>query len=347
MTHLLELSADELRAWLTERGQPAYRAQQIRRGAFERRAGSFDDMTDLPKALRAQLADAMQFFSAAVAAHRTAADGSEKLLLELRDGERIECVVLRDDKGHCNLCLSSQVGCGMGCAFCASGLEGIVRNLTHGEIIEQMLQAQRVLRGDERLSHIVVMGTGEPLANLDAVLAALDVAHHDLGISARRITISTVGLPKGIRRLAELDCQYHLAVSLHAPDDELRNQLVPANRAVGIAPLLAAADEYFERTGRRVTYEYVLLGDVNDRPEHARRLVALLRGRPSLVNLIPFNAVDGLPYRTPSAQAVDEFAAILTRGTLNVEVRRRKGDEIDAACGQLRRSCKPKTAAGE
>ena len=255
----------------------------------------------------------------------------------------------------------------MGCAFCATGLDGVVRNLTTGEIIEQMLRLQQLLsapdhsphplplsreraRGEEgkmpvpvsseRLSHVVVMGMGEPLLNLDALLPALDVAsaRDGLGISVRRITISTVGLPAGIRRLAQENCQYHLAVSLHAADDALRNKLVPANRGFGIAAVLAAADEYFELTGRRVTFEYVLLSGVNDQPEHARQLVRLVRGRPALVNLIPYNPVPGLPYRTPSSAATAQFVDILTHGGLNVNIRYRKGDRISAACGQLRRA---------
>ena len=337
---LLELSPADLRGWFAARGLPGYRADQVRRWALVRRAAAFDEMSDLPKVLRADLAAAWTLFAARAADHRRAADGSEKLLLELADGQRIECVLLRDDKGHCTVCLSTQVGCGMGCAFCASGIEGVARNLSRGEIIEQMLHLQRLLgppTGGERLSHVVVMGMGEPLANLDNLLPALDVAVADLAISVRRITISTVGLPRGIRRLADMNCQYHLAVSLHAPDDTLRNQLVPANRAIGIAAVLAAADYYFEQTGRRVTYEYVLIGGVNDQPDHARRLSALLRGRPSLVNLIPLNPTPELPFRPPAPAAVGDFAERLRQGGLNVEVRRRKGDEIAAACGQLRR----------
>jgi len=196
----------------------------------------------------------------------------------------------------------------------------------------------------ERLSHIVVMGMGEPMANLDNVLAALDRAtitdgpdNQGLGIGARRVTTSTVGLPSGIRRLAQRNCQYHLAISLHAADDELRNRLLPANHKTGIDKVLAAADEYFEATGRRVTYEYVLLDRINDRPEDARRLVTLLQDRNAMVNLIPFNPVVGLEYRSPSKAAVDEFSRILHAGHINVVIRYRRGEKIDAACGQLRR----------
>ena len=216
----------------------------------------------------------------------------------------------------------------------------MTRNLTSGEILEQMLQLQRLLQPEERLSHIVCMGMGEPLANLDRLLPALAVASakEGLGIGVRKITISTVGLPVGIRRLAEQNCQYHLAVSLHAPNDELRTQLMPTNRNIGIEAILAAADDYFEKTGRRVTYEYVLLAGVNDGPTEANQLVALLRGRPSLVNLIPYNHVHGLKFRTPHSSMVAKFVETLEEGGLNVAIRHRKGARIDAACGQLRRN---------
>jgi 23S rRNA (adenine2503-C2)-methyltransferase len=340
MLPILEQSPAGLRDWFLQHDLPAYRAGQVRKWLFQRRAAGFAEMTDLPATLREQLAAEFQIWTTRIADHRKAADGSEKLLLELHDGQRIECVLLRDDKQHCSVCLSTQVGCAMGCAFCATGIDGVVRNLTTGEILEQMLQLQRLTGNDERLSHIVVMGMGEPLLNLDALLPALAQAteRDGLGISARRVTISTVGIPEGIRRLAKENCQYHLAVSLHAANDELRSQIVPANRGFGIAAVLSAADEYFELTGRRVTFEYVLLAGLNDQPEHARQLVELLRGRPALVNLIPYNPVPGLPFRTPASAVTARFVERLTGGGLNVAIRHRKGERISAACGQLRRA---------
>ncbi len=339
MIPLLEQTLAELRDWFVERGQPGYRAGQVGKWLFQKRVASFDEMTDLPAELRQQLVAQFQIWTTHIAEHRTAADGTEKLLLELHDGERVECVLLRDDKRHCTVCISTQVGCAMGCAFCATGLEGCVRNLTGGEILEQVLQLQRLLAAEERLSHVVVMGMGEPLLNLDALLPVLATvtSRAGLNISVRRITISTVGLPAGIRRLARDNCQYHLAVSLHAADDALRNELVPANRGFGIAAILVAADEYFELTGRRVTFEYVLLAGVNDQPEHARQLSQLLRGRPALINVIPYNPVPGLPYRKPLPAAMARFVDILLHAGLNVNIRHRKGDRIGAACGQLRR----------
>ena len=338
MLDLFEQTPETLRAWFAARDLPGYRAAQLLRWMFDTPVAGFDQMTDLSKPLRSQLAEEFRLWTTGVAADRRADDGTRKLLLELSDGQRIECVLLCDDKQSRTACISTQVGCAMGCVFCASGLDGVVRNLATGEILEQMLQLKRLLPPDERLSHLVVMGVGEPLANLDRLLPALVIATRPdaLGIGARRITISTVGLPKGIRRLAAEHCRYHLAVSLHAPDDTLRNQLVPANRKVGIASILAATDDYFEATGRRVTFEYVLLAGVNDQPEHARGLVALLRGRPALVNLIPYNPVAGLPYRTPAAATSARFVETLEQGGLAVKIRYRKGDRIDAACGQLR-----------
>lgn len=340
MQHLLDLSLDTLKQWCQAAGYPAYRARQVWHWLLEKRAETFDQMTDLPLAMRQRLAEEFALWTTTTAAHRQADDGTEKLLLELADRQRIECVLLRDDRGHHTICISTQVGCAMGCVFCASGLDGVVRNLTTGEIIEQMLRLQRLLPVEHRLSHVVVMGMGEPLANLDRLLVALALASNKdgLGISARRITISTVGLPPAVRRLAESGVQYHLAVSLHAPNDELRNQIVPTNRKIGLDAVLASADEYFQITKRRVTYEYVLLGGVNDQPEHARQLADLLADRSALVNLIPYNPVHGLPYRTPLAKATARFVEILESAGVNVKIRYRKGNRIDAACGQLRRS---------
>jgi 23S rRNA (adenine2503-C2)-methyltransferase len=340
MDYLPEWTLERLTAWMTEHGLPKYRAGQIRRWIFQRRADTFEKMSDLPKKLRAELEVAFRLRCAKAAAHPVSDDGTEKLLLEFNDAQQIETVLLRDDRGHRTACLSTQVGCAMGCVFCASGLGGIVRNLTSGEIIEQMLQVQALLPEDERLSHLVIMGVGEPLANLKGLLPALEKATDPdaFGISARRITISTVGLPKGLRRLAEANAPYHLAVSLHAPNDSLRDELVPANRGVGVLSILRAADEYFDQTGRRITYEYVLLNGLNDREEHARELAALLKGRPAMINLIPYNPVRELPYRTPNPVDVKRFGDILTKAGLNVQTRWLKGDGIDAACGQLRRS---------
>ena len=341
MRGLLELSNEELLSWLGERGQPPMRARQLRRWVVAGRAESFDQMTDLPLTLRRDLAAAFVPLATGVARHLTAGDGTTKLLLRLADGQLVECVLIPENDRR-TACVSTQVGCGMGCVFCASGLSGVERNLTPGEVLEQLVRLRNLLPADERLTNIVVMGMGEPLANLDNLIAALDVAtaKDGLGIGARHVTVSTVGLPAKMRRLADLGKQYHLAVSLHAADDALRTRVVPTNPKTGIQEILAAADYFFEKNGRRVTFEYVLLRDLNDRPEHAAELSRLLRGRCAHVNLIPFNDVEGLPYRRPADEALKAFVNRLRGDGLSVKVRKRKGSEIDAACGQLRRSAR-------
>lgn len=328
-----------LSQWCQSKSLPAYRTQQIGRWLFQRRAADFSSMSDLPKNLRSELENEFQIWSTSIVRHLQAEDGTEKLLLQLHDGGRIECVLLRDGIRR-TICISSQVGCAMGCVFCASGLDGVERNLTQGEITEQMLRLQQLLPADERLSHIVVMGMGEPLANLDRLLPALDLASdpQGLGISGRRITISTVGLPEAIDRLANESRHFHLAVSLHAANDTLRNRLVPVNKNIGIQKILAAADRYFESSGRRLTFEYVLLADVNDSTDDAARLAQILAGRTALLNVIPYNPVAGLPYQTPSAKAIRDFKKVLEDAGINLQFRQRKGDKINAACGQLRRN---------
>jgi len=337
--YLLDWTTEELSSWLVARGLPKFRASQIQRWIYQRRAKRFDEMTDLPKDLRLLLDEHFDLFRTTTAVHQQAADGTEKLLLQLADGGRIECVLLRDGPRR-SICVSSQVGCAMGCVFCASGLDGVERNLSRGEILEQMLKLQHLLEADERLSHIVMMGMGEPLANLPRVLAALSVAKDSelgLGISPRRITISTVGLPPAIDKLAASDAPYHLAISLHAPNDPLRNRLVPVNQTIGIQSILDAADRYFAKTKRRLTFEYVLLGGLNDSMQCARELVQLLRSRTAMLNVIPYNPVPGLPYETPTPSAILQFRKTLLDGGVNAMFRQRKGDEIQAACGQLRR----------
>ena len=318
------------------------RARQIRSWLIAKRATAFEQMTDLPLTLRQALAHEFQPLATSIDRHLTSSDGTHKLLLRLHDGQVIECVLLQEADRR-TVCISTQVGCGMGCVFCASGIGGMVRNLSSSEILEQLLHARNLLPGEERLTHIVVMGMGEPMANLDALLEALAVAttppeKGGLGLSARHVTISSVGLPAKIRKLADLGKQYHLAVSLHAPNDALRNRIVPTNDKIGLQAILEAADYFYAKTGRQVTYEYVLLRDLNDGGVHAGELTRLLHGRQAHVNLIPFNDVEGLPYRRPAQQALDNFLAILRGAGISVKVRKRKGADIDAACGQLRRS---------
>ena len=334
---LTDLSRADLAAWFTARGEQSFRADQVRRWLFGKRVGSIGEMHDLSLASRQALEAEFRLFASTIVKHQRSVDGTEKLLLELEDSEQVECVLMREDDRR-TICISTQVGCAMGCVFCASGLFGVKRNLTMGEILDQVLRLDRLMTPEERITNVVVMGMGEPLANLRHLLPALDTLNEKggLGLGARRITVSTVGLPDRMRELAEHATPYNLAVSLHAPNDELRTRIVPVNRSIGIEAILAAADEYFDRTGRRVTYEYVLLAGVNDGPEQARELAALLRDRTAHVNLIPMNPVAPVDLHAPSVPRTSTFVEVLTRGGVNATVRKRKGADIDAACGQLR-----------
>lgn len=344
---LLDHSTDELADWMAERGFPRFHARQVVRWVFEGRAESFAAMSDVPKRLREALESDWVVFTTEPVLQSEAPDGTEKLLLALRDGRRVECVLMAEGDRR-TVCLSTQVGCGMGCIFCASGLKGVERNLSRGEIVEQVLRLRNRLPADERLTNLVVMGMGESLANLDHLIAALDriCAREGLGLSQRRVTISTVGLPEKMHQLAALDRQYHLAVSLHAPTPELRDELVPINAKVGLDAVMEAADAYFRKSGRQVTFEYVLLRDLNDRPGDAEALGRLLAGRKGHVNLIPYNPVPGLPFGRPTEEAIRRFVGIVRDWRVSVTIRKTKGRQIDAACGQLRRrSESPATVA--
>ena len=313
--------------WMAERGHPTYRTRQVFDWIMCRRSQSFDLMSDLPKQLREDLDREWTIFGTRIAYHDIAPDGTDKLVLECRDNRRVECVLMAEASRR-TVCLSTQVGCGMGCIFCASGLKGVERNLRVDEILEQVLHLRNLLPPEETVSHIVVMGMGESLANLDNLVAALDrlcSADHGLGISQRRVTISTVGLPEKIRKLAALDRQYHLAVSLHAPTESLRNTLVPVNEAIGLGAVIAAADAYFEQTRRQVTYEYVLLRGINDRAADAMALGRLLATRQAHVNLIPYNPVQGLPFERPDVDTIGQFLAILRKWKVSATVRKTKG----------------------
>jgi 23S rRNA (adenine2503-C2)-methyltransferase len=335
---LLDATPDELRTWMVERGHPGYHARQVFRWVFAHRAERFEAMSDLPKRLREQIDEEWTIFGTEVVHHHVAPDGTDKLLLACTDGRRVECVLMAEEDRR-TVCISTQVGCGMGCVFCASGLKGVERNLSKGEILEQVIRLRNLLPADERLTNLVVMGMGESLANLDNLIAALDwlCAPEGLGLGQRRVTISTVGLPEKMLKLAALDRQYHLAVSLHAATESLRNELVPINSKIGLNAVIEAADAYFQQSGRQVTFEYVLLRGINDRAEDAEALANLLRARKAHVNLIPYNPVAGLPYERPSPAAVQRFVGIVRSRGVSVSVRKTKGREIDAACGQLRR----------
>jgi 23S rRNA (adenine2503-C2)-methyltransferase len=336
---ILDLSFQELAALLTGWGEPPYRARQLWQWLWRKWATSFQEMTDLPSALRERLACEFQLEVARPGAVQLdAEEGTEKVLLSLLDGEKIEAVLIRDE-GRRTVCVSTQVGCPVGCRFCATGQMGFVRNLTPGEIAAQVLHfARRLASQGERVTHVVVMGMGEPLLNYQATLRALHNLHHPQGfaLGGRKITLSTVGVVPGIRKLVREGLPLNLAISLHAPRDELRRKLVPWDKQWGVREMVEAADEYAAATGRRVTYEYVLLRGVNDGLREARELGKLLRGRLAHVNLIPFNPAPGLPFHRPPPRRVEAFREELLRWGVDVTVRRSRGVRIRAACGQLR-----------
>ena len=338
-TGLLGLMPDELTAAVADLGARSYRARQITEWVYRHHADSFDAMTNLPEALRHRLSQRFHIHESTVVADRSADDGTRKLLLGWRDGQTTECVLIPDDRRR-TACLSTQVGCPVGCVFCASGLEGVARDLSTAQIVEQAVRLARLCDdGQTRLSNVVFMGLGEPLANYERTLAAVRIINADdgLNIAARKITISTVGMPKQMRRLADEGLQITLALSLHAPVDALRATLIPWAKGVGIAELVDACRYYFDRTGREVTLEYVLLAGVNDTADCARAVARLCRRMRCNVNLIRYNPVPGLPYERPDVESATRFLELLRAGGVNAHLRRSRGRDVDGACGQLRR----------
>jgi len=341
--NILELSPDEVRVFLAELGEPPYRAVQVLHWLYRKGAESFAEMTDLPRDLREKLQEVADIGLLQVKNEQVARDGTRKWLFALPDGHGLETVILPYAHGF-SVCVSSQIGCRWRCGFCASGMPGFVRNLRPSEIMAQVLQARNRLRSAGKvLKSIVLMGTGEPLDNWDGTVAFLHAVRNPelLAMSLRNVTLSTVGLAGRIRDLADLCMPLTLAVSLHAADDALRNKIMPVNRKYPLAVLLAACDYYAEKTGRRITYEYIMLKNINDNEAEARKLAALLRGRLCHVNLIAMNEVQGLEYRASDETAVKRFAEILAGQRIDATVRRRLGPEIDAACGQLRNMSLP------
>jgi len=298
-------------------------------------------MTDISKTLREKLKQSTEISFPKLLQNFTADDGCHKWIVEVASGSCVEMVYI-PEAGRGTLCISSQAGCSLDCSFCATGKQGFNSNLTVAEIVGQLWWANQKLggfdsSGNRVVTNVVMMGMGEPLLNFDNVMEAVSIMMEDCayGLSKRKVTISTSGVVPAIDRLKDFT-DASLAVSLHAPNDELRNRLVPVNDRIGITAILEAADEYFERTGRRVTYEYVLLAETNDQPRHARQLAALLSPRNAHVNLIPMNTVDVLDWTAPGEPQTQRFATILQEAGVATTVRKRKGADIDAACGQLR-----------
>ncbi len=339
---LYDLTYGRLQELLAGWGEPRFRADQVWGWLYRSLAADFEAMTNLPRPLRERLAAETDLTLLTPLAERASATGqTRKVLFRLRDGQTIESVLMRYRQRQ-TACISTQVGCGLGCVFCATGQGGLARNLSAGEIVAQVLHFARETRqpnSQPPISNIVLMGMGEPLANYAATRQAIATLTDERGynLGARRITLSTVGLVPGIRRLAGEGLPINLAVSLHAAEDELRSRLVPINRRYPLAELMAAVREYIARTGRRVTFEYALIAGVNDAPEQARALVRLLAGMLCHVNLIPLNPTPGSPLRPSPRERVNAFRDELAAGGIAVTVRLRRGIGIEAGCGQLRR----------
>jgi 23S rRNA (adenine2503-C2)-methyltransferase len=363
--YLLGTPLDTFAAWCDEHDLPAYRAKQVYEWVYARGADSFETMTNVSKPLRAMLAEHWSIYTSVVAARQESSDGTIKLLLQWPDSATSECVLIPDEKRR-TACISSQVGCPVGCAFCASGLNGLQRQLAPSEIVEQAMRIRQLcaaaepapdakgsgasaradLRSTSPLNNIVLMGLGEPLANYGSVMAAVRIINADWGmnIGARKITISTVGLPPQIRRLAKEGLQVNLAISLHAPYDKLRRELIPWAEKISIDELIDAGREYFDTTGREITLEYILLAGVNDKIEHAHELTKICRKMRCNVNLIRYNPVADLGFERPTSFAAHTFAEELRSRGVNVHVRKSRGRDIDAACGQLRRKGNARTS---
>lgn len=331
---LFGLNRAELSSLCGQLGQSSFRGKQIAEWLYHKGARDFASMTNLPAALRDQLTQTAAISRSKVVTESKDRDGTTKYLLQLQDGETIESVLLPYSE-RTSVCASTQVGCPAGCLFCATGQSGFVRNLTAGEIVDQVLTLQE--NGGQRVTHVVFMGMGEPLLNFDNVIKALHLLNDEVGIGMRRMTISTVGIVPGIIKLKELDLQITLAISLHAPDDALRRQLIPISAKYPLEELIETCRDYADTTKRRITFEYLLLSGVNDSPEQAAALVKLLRHTLCNVNLIPFNEIEGMPYKRPDRASVQAFRAVLEDAGIEVTQRMERGRSIAAACGQLRR----------
>jgi len=335
---IYSLQLDELKGWLKDHNEPAFRADQIFEWLYKKRITSFEDMSNLSKNLRLLLQENFTITTLKTIIEQTSSDGTIKFLFELHDGYSIETVLMRHDYGN-SVCVTTQVGCRIGCTFCASTLGGLKRNLEAGEIVAQVVKVQQALdKLDERVSSVVIMGIGEPFDNFNSMLSFLKIINHDkaLNIGARHITVSTSGIIPKIYEFADQNMQINFAVSLHAPNTEIRSRLMPINRAYKLPDLMDAIRYYVDKTGRRVSFEYGLFGNVNDQVEHAEELAKLVKGVKCHVNLIPVNYVPERDYvRTPKDQIFLFEKTLKDRG-VNVTIRREQGSDIDAACGQLR-----------
>jgi 23S rRNA (adenine2503-C2)-methyltransferase len=334
---LLGMDLSDLTHWMTEHGEPAYRGKQLHQWLYQKGVRSLSDITVFSKEWRAQMAE-VPVGRSTIHRRSVAPDGTVKYLLQLTDGQIIEAVGIPTDK-RLTVCISSQVGCAMACNFCATGKGGFQRHLQVHEMVDQVLTVQNDFQ--ERVSHVVLMGMGEPLANFERTIAAIKCLNQDVGIGQRSITLSTVGIPGCISQLADHRLQITLAVSLHAPNQRLREQLIPTAVYYPIGDLMAECREYVNATGRRLSFEYIMLAGVNDHPDLAYELADLMRGFQAHVNLIPYNPIDEADYQRPSRQRIQNFVRALESQRVAVSVRYSKGLEADAACGQLRATKQP------
>lgn len=342
--NLLGLSTKELEELIAGIGQPPYRTKQLVRWIYQRGVHSFDEMTDLPKAFRQELSEVALIGRSKELARKVSEDGTTKFLLKLKDGERIETVLLPSED-RVSVCVSTQVGCPVGCLFCATGQSGFKRSLEPGEIVDQVLVAQEA--GGRRVTHIVFMGMGEPLLNYNSTLKAVHLLNQEVGIGMRNLTISTVGITPAIQRLAEEKLQLTLAVSLHTADEKLRHELIPVSRRFPLTELAQACNDYAELTGRRITFEVALIKGVTDTIEQAEKVGDLLRGRLCAVNLIPYNPAGSQDkFERPSKERIDAYRHVLETRGIEVTQRFERGGEIQAACGQLRRKMEPRSRKG-
>ena len=338
MINLFGQEISKLEALMVERGQKKYRATQLFTWIYEKKASSFDEMSDVSKVFREELNRDFCLNLPIIYKKQESKDGTIKLLLELEDGNKIETALMPYRYGNA-ICVSSQVGCNMACAFCASGLLKKKRNLEVHEMVGQVIVMNKLLEEKgQHVSHIVVMGTGEPFDNYDNVMDFIRIVNHPkaLAIGARHISVSTCGLVPGIRKYAEEGLQTNLAISLHAPNDEIRNKIMPISRGYKMEDLMDAVKYYEKTAGRRVTFEYIMLKDVNDSLECAKELVKLIKGTLAYVNLIPYNPVDENSFERSPDKTVHEFFSYLMKHGVNTTVRKEFGNDIDAACGQLR-----------
>lgn len=335
MNNIYDLTFQQLEAFMLENNEKKYRARQVFDWLYKKKVTSFEEMSNLSESVLRLLNEHFELSRLEKVIESKSTDGTIKYLYSLKDGHLIETVIMNHGYGH-SVCVTTQVGCNMGCRFCASGVLKKQRNLTSGEIMSQVIETERSF--GKRITHIVVMGIGEPFDNYDHLMSFLKNVndHRGLELGARHVTVSTCGIVPKIKNFADEKMQINLAISLHAPNNEIRNKIMPINKAYPIETLIDAIKHYMSRTNRRITIEYIMLRDLNDQKEHAIELAKLLKGLNVYVNLIPYNEVIEAPFKRSTAEAMDEFADILKKMGINATLRKEQGHDIDAACGQLR-----------